>query len=87
MSTDREISYAGSLIFNLGAFLLPALYSTLSKLWIAKLDSTQVLTTDVYTYIGVIAQVLNDGLPRSAWLIIGTSPRELCHLGLDYHIP
>lgn len=25
----------------------------------------------MYTYIGVIAQVLNDGLPRSAWLIIG----------------
>lgn len=68
---DQEISYSGSLIFNLGAFLLPALYSTLSKLWVAKIDSSQVVTTDVYTYIGVIAQVLNDGLPRSAWLIIG----------------
>jgi len=51
--------------------LLPALYSTLSKLWIANIDSSQVVTTDVYTYIGVIAQVLNDGLPRCAWLIIG----------------
>ena len=28
-------------------------------------------TTDVYTYIGVVANVLNDGLPRTAWLIIG----------------
>jgi Na+-driven multidrug efflux pump len=86
MSTDREISYSGSLIFNLGAFLLPALYSTLSKLWIAKLDSTQVVTTDVYTYIGVIAQVLNDGLPRSAWLIIGDkSTRTISsRLGLSY---
>ena len=30
-----------------------------------------MVTTDVYTYIGVVANVLNDGLPRSAWLIIG----------------
>jgi len=86
MSADRKISYSGSLIFNLGTFLLPALYSTLSKLWIAKLDSTQVVTTDVYTYIGVIAQVLNDGLPRSAWLIIGDkSTRTMSsRLGLSY---
>ncbi|KAH8699126.1 hypothetical protein BGW36DRAFT_426802 [Talaromyces proteolyticus] len=64
-------TYLGSVIFNFGAFLLPALYSTLSKLWVANIDSSQVVTTDVYTYIGVIAQVLNDGLPRSAWLIVG----------------
>ena len=25
----------------------------------------------MYTYIGVIAEVLNDGLPRAAWLVIG----------------
>jgi Na+-driven multidrug efflux pump len=25
----------------------------------------------VYTYIGVVASVLNDGLPRTAWVIIG----------------
>lgn len=30
-----------------------------------------MVTTDIYTYIGVIVEVLNDGLPRSAWLIIG----------------
>ncbi|KAE8450667.1 hypothetical protein EG329_006012 [Mollisiaceae sp. DMI_Dod_QoI] len=67
---DRE-TYYGSLLFNLGAFALPALYSTLSKLWIAKIDSSQVVTTDVYTYIGVIVEVLNDGLPRTAWSVIG----------------
>lgn len=55
----------------MGAFLLPALYSTLSKLWIANLDSSLVVTTDVYTYLGVIVEVLNEGLPRAAWLIIG----------------
>lgn len=63
--------YQGSLIFNLLAFLLPALYGTLDKFWIANIDPSQVVTTDVYTYIGVIVEVLNDGLPRSAWLIIG----------------
>jgi Na+-driven multidrug efflux pump len=51
--------------------MLPALYSTLSKLWVANIDSSQVVTTDVYTYIGVIVQVLNDGLPRTAWSVIG----------------
>lgn len=30
-----------------------------------------VVTTDTYTYIGVIAEVLNEGLPRAAYLIIG----------------
>lgn len=30
-----------------------------------------VVTTDVYTYIGVVAEVLNEGLPRAAWVIIG----------------
>jgi Na+-driven multidrug efflux pump len=30
-----------------------------------------VVTTDTYTYIGVVAEVLNEGLPRASWLIIG----------------
>ncbi|PQE20421.1 hypothetical protein CJF30_00001723 [Rutstroemia sp. NJR-2017a BBW] len=63
--------YPGSLLFNLGAFILPALYGTLSKLWVANIDSSKVVTTDSYTYIGVIVEVLNEGLPRAAWVIIG----------------
>src|SRR4051812_42065841 len=63
--------YPVALTFNIGAFLLPALYGTLSKLWVASIDSSRVVTTDVYTYIGVVAEVLNEGLPRAAWLIIG----------------
>lgn len=51
--------------------MLPALYSTLSKLWVADVNSSLVVTTDVYTYIGVVAEVLNEGLPRAAWVIIG----------------
>ncbi|KAH7309579.1 hypothetical protein B0I35DRAFT_359446 [Stachybotrys elegans] len=63
--------YPGALLFNLAAFLLPALYSTLSKLWVASIDSSLVVTTDTYTYIGVVAEVLNEGLPRAAWVVIG----------------
>lgn len=29
------------------------------------------MTTDIYTYIGVIVEVLNESIPRSAWLVIG----------------
>lgn len=63
--------YAGALLYNLAAFILPALYGTLAKLWVAGIDSSLVVTTDVYTYIGVVAEVLNEGLPRAAWVIIG----------------
>ena len=70
--------YWGSLVFNFITFLLPALYSTLSKLWVANIDSSQVVTTDVYTYISVVVQVLNDGLLRTAWLIIGDD--SMCRL-------
>ncbi|KAH7362330.1 hypothetical protein B0T11DRAFT_297768 [Plectosphaerella cucumerina] len=67
----RRSEYPGALLFNLAAFILPALYSTLAKLWVASIDSSLVVTTDVYTYIGVVAEVLNEGLPRAAWVIIG----------------
>ncbi|QBZ53513.1 hypothetical protein PoMZ_09199 [Pyricularia oryzae] len=57
-------TYTGALIFNLASFILPALYGTLSKLWVANIDSSFVVTTDAYTYIG-------RGLPRAAWVVIG----------------
>ncbi|KAF9892010.1 hypothetical protein FE257_002974 [Aspergillus nanangensis] len=63
-------SYVGAMLFNAGAFILPALYSTLVKVWIANIDSSLVVTTDVYTYIGTIAEVLNEGLPRGVWVTI-----------------
>lgn len=69
--TFSRSHYAGSLIFNIGAFVLPALYQTLSKLWVANIDSSLVVTTDVYTYMGVVSEVINEGLPRAAWNIIG----------------
>lgn len=58
------------------AFSLPALYDTLVKVWIAQIDSSFVVTTDAYTYISVIIEVLNEGLPRAAYLVVGdpTSP-------------
>lgn len=45
-----------------------------------------MVTTDIYTYIGVITEVLNDGLPRAAWVIIGdkTTRTLSSRLGLSY---
>ncbi|OAP57154.1 hypothetical protein AYL99_07892 [Fonsecaea erecta] len=67
-SRDR---FCGALAYNFVGFGLPALYSTLSKLWVANIDSSMVVTVDSYTYIGVVAEVINEGLPRAAWVIIG----------------
>lgn len=30
-----------------------------------------VVTVDSYTYVGIVAEVINEGLPRAAWVIIG----------------
>jgi hypothetical protein len=65
------------LLFNIFSFSLPAIYDTLVKLWIAKIDSSFVVTTDSYTYISIIVEVLNEGLPRAAYLIIGNRSRSL----------
>ncbi|KIW92436.1 uncharacterized protein Z519_07420 [Cladophialophora bantiana CBS 173.52] len=67
-SRDR---FCGALTYNFVGFVLPALYNTLSKLWVANIDSSMVVTVDSYTYIGVVAEVINEGLPRAAWVIIG----------------
>lgn len=82
LANNRELSttrkaywhrnrYFGALLFNIASFILPALYSTLSKLWVANIDSSMVVTTDVYTYISTVSEVINEGLPRAAWVIIG----------------
>ncbi|KAL4868399.1 hypothetical protein BDV12DRAFT_169678 [Aspergillus spectabilis] len=63
-------SYLGALLFNAGAFIIPALYGTLVKIWIANINTSLVVTTDVYTYIGTVAEVLNEGLPRAVWVTI-----------------
>lgn len=78
--------YSGALLFNLGAFILPALYSTLSKLWVANIDSSLVVLTDANTYMGVVVEVINEGLPRAAWVIIGDkAARSLSsRIGLSY---
>ncbi|OAL35883.1 hypothetical protein AYO20_04789 [Fonsecaea nubica] len=67
-SRDR---FCGALAYNFVGFILPALYGTLSKLWVANINSSLVVTVDSYTYIGVVAEVINEGLPRAAWVIIG----------------
>ncbi|KAL9001074.1 MAG: hypothetical protein Q9188_005541 [Gyalolechia gomerana] len=74
--------YTGALLFNLLAFILPALYATLSKLWVARIDTALVATTDSYTYIATVAEVLNEGLPRAAWVIIGDASLRSWHARL-----
>lgn len=69
--------YIGALLFNICAFFLPALYGTLSKLWVANIDRSRVATTDTFTYVGVVAEVLNEGLPRASWVIIGDKASRL----------
>ncbi|KAG5291351.1 hypothetical protein I7I50_08136 [Histoplasma capsulatum G186AR] len=67
--------------------MLPALYGTLSKLWVANIDSSMVATTDAYTYIGVVVEVLNEGLPRAAWVIIGDVKRSFkSRLGIAHSL-
>ncbi|KAJ2996502.1 hypothetical protein NUW58_g778 [Xylaria curta] len=67
----RRDKYIGSLAFNIATFILPALYGTLSKLWVANIDSSMVATTDVYTYLNTAAEAIDEGLPRAAWVIVG----------------
>ncbi|EIW80541.1 hypothetical protein CONPUDRAFT_82739 [Coniophora puteana RWD-64-598 SS2] len=70
--TRLRASYHGALIFNLASFLIPAVYSTLSKMWVANIDASLVSTTDAYTYFSCVVEVLNEGLPRAAWSTIGS---------------
>src|SRR4051812_44016697 len=78
--------YSGALLFNLAAYILPALYSTLSKLWVANIDSSLVVLTDANTYMGVVVEVINEGLPRAAWVIIGDKAARSIQsrIGLTY---
>jgi hypothetical protein len=79
-------SYARTLLFNTGASILPAIYSTLIKLWVTNINSSLVVTTNVYTCIGTITDVINEGLPRAVWVTIadkGTQSLE-SHPGLAH---
>lgn len=83
---SNKYRYFGALLFNLAAFILPALYSTLSKLWVANIDSSLVVLTDANTYMGVVVEVINEGLPRAAWVIVGDkAARSISsRIGLTY---
>jgi len=78
-SSLSKARYSGALLFNILAFLLPDLYATLSKLWVASIDKNLVAATDSYTYIGVVSEVVNEGLPRAAWVIIGHKSTRSYH--------
>ncbi|KAG2004414.1 hypothetical protein CC2G_002971 [Coprinopsis cinerea AmutBmut pab1-1] len=89
--TRWRASYHGALAFNIAAFIIPAIYGTLSKMWIANIDSSLVSTADAYTYFSCVVEVLNEGLPRAAWSTIGrgdttldTPTQLLSRLSLTY---
>jgi hypothetical protein len=84
--TDIGSKYTRSLLFNLATSLRATLYGALSKLWIANIDSSQVVTTDVHTYIGITLDVLYKGLSRSAWLLVRDNSTQLLS-SLPNHIP
>ncbi|KAL7409276.1 hypothetical protein BDY24DRAFT_408114 [Mrakia frigida] len=61
--------YWGALLFNCASFTLPAVYGTLSKMWIAGVDALSVATLDSYTYASTAIEPFNEGLPRAAWVV------------------
>ena len=67
---------------------MPALYATLSKLWVARIDKSLVATIDTYTYIAIVSEVVNEGLPPAAWVIIGDKSNRSFHsrLGLAHSL-
>ncbi|KAK4075233.1 hypothetical protein Purlil1_12723 [Purpureocillium lilacinum] len=67
-------TYAGALCLNVAAFLLPALYGTLSKLWIA--TSTPLWWR--------LRKIINEGLSRAAWSTIATRPTGSTRLSLAH---
>ncbi|KAI5783083.1 hypothetical protein FPQ18DRAFT_114991 [Pyronema domesticum] len=68
--------YHGALLFNAGSFILPAVYDTLAKLWIAHINDKLISTAETYVYIGVVVEVINEGLPRAAYKVIGDKSRR-----------
>lgn len=52
----------------------------------SNIDKTMVVTTDVYKYIGVVAEVFNEGLPRAAWVIMVDKASRTCfsRISLSY---
>ena len=67
--------YPATVLVNSVAYLIPALYATLSKLWVASIDWSMVATSDTYTYMGIIAEIVNEGLPRASFNLIGDTSK------------
>ncbi|KAF8544711.1 hypothetical protein BDD12DRAFT_872447 [Trichophaea hybrida] len=69
-------TYRGAFIFNIGSFILPGLYNTLSKLWLAEVDPGAISIAETYNYIGIVVEVINEGLPRASYKVIGDKSRR-----------
>lgn len=62
--------YFGALLMNLGTAFIPALYGTLSIMWVGGLGGAGGVAVAVsYTYAGVVVECFNGGLPRAVWYV------------------
>ncbi|TVY82521.1 hypothetical protein LSUE1_G003878 [Lachnellula suecica] len=79
-------TFVGAVFCNFWAFFFPALHVILSKLLVGHIDPNQVATTKLYTWMSVAGLVLNDGLPRAAWTVIGDDTTRSRHsrISLSY---
>ena len=63
--------YAGALLMNLATAFIPALYGTLSIMWVGGLGGAgRVAVAVSYTYAGVVVECFNEGLPRAVWYVL-----------------
>ncbi|KAK3901448.1 hypothetical protein C8A05DRAFT_44915 [Staphylotrichum tortipilum] len=89
--------FGGALLFNVAAFILPALYGTLAKLWVANIDRSLVVTTDrpwtqrlglthtIILFQSVLGLIISIGfLASAATFAKGCVPIEVRDAGLTY---
>lgn len=68
---DEICRFLGALAFNALAFLLPASLTTLSKTWLPRTDSSHIGTSNEFQCLDFTSKLLNEGVPRAAWIVIG----------------
>lgn len=76
---DRLRRYPVAVSLNVLTYAIPAVYSTLSKFWVAQIDYSMVATSDTYTYMGIVAEIFNEGLPRASFRVIGDEKLTRTH--------
>ncbi|KAI9099867.1 hypothetical protein DFS34DRAFT_680246 [Phlyctochytrium arcticum] len=70
-------TFAGALLLNFIAFLIPALYGTLQKLWIGQIDPSGVRVKDAWGWMTLLTDTATEGLSRVAYLLVGDLTRPM----------